>query len=139
MLKGQCFCGAVRYEAGDTPSQETACHCSVCRHTSGAPFVAWFTVPAMAFRFTSGRPASFRSSAHGTRMFCAACGTPLTFRSAQFPDEIDVTTCSLEDPERLPPKDHTHTSSGLSWVRLADGLPVYGETRSGIGAAGPVR
>src|SRR5512143_1962868 len=130
MMQGRCFCGFVRYEAGGTPSQETICHCSICRRTSGAPFVAWFTVPAVDFRFTSGKPASFRSSEHGTRTFCARCGTALTFRSSRYPAEIDVTTCSLEQPDRLPPKDHTRTSAKLSWVTLNDGLPVFPEERA---------
>jgi hypothetical protein len=37
--------------------------------------------------------------------------------------------CSLDDPEQISPKDHTRTSSKLSWVRLADRLPEYLETR----------
>jgi hypothetical protein len=41
---------------------ETNCHCTICRRTSGAPFVTWFTVAETAFRITSGKPASFRSS-----------------------------------------------------------------------------
>jgi hypothetical protein len=44
-------------------------------------------------------------------------------------DEIDVTTCSLDDPDGLPPRDHTRTSSKLSWVELADQLPEYKESR----------
>ncbi|MDM0116191.1 GFA family protein [Variovorax sp. J22R133] len=128
-LKGHCFCGAVRYEAGGVPSNETNCHCSICRRTSGAPFVAWFTVPSSGFRLTAGRPATFKSSEHGTRSFCAACGTPLTFHSTKYPDEMDVTTCSLEDPAMLPPRDHTRTSSRLPWVHLDDGLPAYPEAR----------
>ena len=130
MLEGRCFCGFVRYQAGGVPSQETNCHCSICRRTSGAPFVAWFTVPAAEFRFVSGEPTSFRSSDHGTRTFCARCGTPLTFQSSHHASEVDVTICSLEDPERLPPKDHTRTSSKLSWVTLGDRLPVFPEARS---------
>ncbi|HSV58781.1 MAG TPA: GFA family protein [Variovorax sp.] len=130
MLKGHCQCGWLRYEAGDSASLETACHCSICRRTSGAPLVAWFTVPLAAFRFTSGTPTRFQSSEHATRSFCPRCGTQLTFQSTSYPEEIDVTTCSLDDPERLPPKDHTRTSSRLSWVRLADGLPAYPEARS---------
>lgn len=127
MLKGCCYCGAVRYEVRGSPLLETNCHCSICRRTSGAPFVTWFTVPTREFRLISGTPASFRSSDHGTRTFCSACGTPLTFQSARHPAEIDVTTCSLEDPEQVPPKDHTHTRSKLSWVRIDDNLPSYTE------------
>ena len=129
-MEGGCFCGFVRYAAGGTPSDETNCHCSICRRTSGAPFVAWFTVRSADFRFSAGQPASLRSSEHGVRTFCPRCGTPLTFRSSHLPDAIDVTICSLDDPERLPPRDHTRASSRLSWVRLADRLPVFSEART---------
>jgi hypothetical protein len=130
MIEGGCFCGFMRYRAGSSPSHETNCHCSICRRTSGAPFVTWFTVPHSEFIFTDGEPSSFRSSEHGTRTFCPRCGTPLTFRSAHSPAEIDVTACSLDNPERLPPKDHTRTSSRLSWVKLGDQLPSFPEARS---------
>lgn len=50
---------------------------------------------------------------------------PLTFESDEYPDEIDVTTASLDDPEAMPPRDQTHTKTRLRWVRLADGLPTY--------------
>jgi hypothetical protein len=130
MLAGGCFCGFVRYQTEGTPSQETNCHCSICRRTSGAPFVTWFTVPRVDFRFVAGEPASFRSSDHGMRTFCLRCGTPLTFRSSRFPDEIDVTSCSLDEPERVPPKDHTRASAKLAWVELGDRLPVFAEARS---------
>ena len=129
-LRGHCCCGAVRYEADGVPTCETNCHCSICRRASGAPFVAWFTVPSRAFRFVAGAPARFASSAHGTRSFCASCGTPLTFESSQTPGEIDVTICSLDEPGRLPPKDHTRTSARLAWVSLCDGLPAYAEARA---------
>ena len=129
MLEGACFCGFIRYRARGTPSRETNCHCSICRRCSGAPYVTWFTIPSAEFRFTSGEPVSFQSSGHGTRTFCPRCGTPLTFRSSQLPDEVDVTTCSLEDPERLPPKDHSRTSSKLSWVELGDTLPAFPNAR----------
>lgn len=130
MLKGGCFCGWVRDEADDSPTQATACHCSICRRTSAAPIVGWFTVTPGSFRIVSGQPKSFRSSDHATRTFCPSCGTPLTFESARHPDEIDVTTCSLDDPEQVPPRSHTWRASGISWMKSADGLPVYPEPRS---------
>jgi len=129
MLKGHCLCGAVRYETAARPVNETVCHCTMCRRAAGSPMVGWFTVPRGSYRVVAGAPASYRSSAHAMRTFCAACGTPLTFESTRYPDETDVTTCSLEDPEQVPPRDHTRTSTKLSWVRLADGLPVYAEQR----------
>ena len=130
MIRGSCFCGFIRYEAEGKLSHETNCHCSVCRRTSGAPFVAWFTVLTADFRLISGEPTNFQSSQHGTRSFCPRCGTQLTFASTQCSDEIDVTICSLENPALHPPKDNTRMSSRLSWVELADKLPSYPEGRT---------
>jgi len=128
MLKGGCFCGRVRYETTGAPFHETNCHCSICRRTSGAAFVTWFSVPRTQFRFVSGEPTRFRSTLKGVRTFCSHCGTPLTFELEDL-EEMDVTTCSLDDPNRLPPKDHTWTSSRLAWIHLADGLPQFRESR----------
>ncbi|MBE7379883.1 MAG: GFA family protein [Leptolyngbya sp. SIO1E4] len=111
------------------PFHETNCHCSVCHRTSGAPFVTWFSVPKSCFEFISGAPTKFRSTVKGPRTFCPHCGTSLTSELNDFPDEIDVTTCSLDNPELLPPKDHTRTSSKLPWVPLSNSLPAYQESR----------
>jgi hypothetical protein len=128
-LRGGCFCGLIRYEATGEPFDQTNCHCSICRRTSGAPFVAWYTVKRSDFRFVSGDPTRFRSTDAGERRFCPRCGTPLTFEHRDFPDEIDVTTCSLDDPEAIPPRNHTHASSKLGWVYLSDDLPKYPDSR----------
>src|SRR5690606_19893497 len=129
MLTGGCHCGFVRYTAAGKPSQETNCHCSICRRTTGAAFVSWFTVKPSEFAFTSGQPARYASSSKAERTFCPRCATQLTFRHVDFPEEVDVTICSLDDPERVPPKDHTRTSSKLSWVDLSDALPKFPEAR----------
>ena len=92
--------------------------------------VGWFTVPRGSYRVVSGMPRSYRSSEHAMRTFCGRCGTSLTFESTRHPDETDVTICSLADPEQVPPRDHTRAGTKLSWVRLADGLPVYAEQRT---------
>jgi len=132
MLKGGCFCGVIRYEVRGAPFDETACHCSICRRTTGAPFVAWFSVRRSEFRFLQGTPTRFRSTDKATRAFCPRCGTQLTFEHDDLLDEIDVTTCSLDEPQRVQPRDHTRTSSKLGWVKLADGLPEYQEARNEV-------
>jgi hypothetical protein len=54
-----------------------------------------------------GHPSSFRSSSKATRSFCPHCGTQLTFQADDYPDEVDITTCSLDHPDAVPPRDHT--------------------------------
>jgi hypothetical protein len=129
MLKGHCCCGSVRYQVDGTPPHSSCCHCSICRRASAAPLVAWFTVSPAAFKLISGELRHFKSSEHATRTFCGACGTPITFQSTRYPDEIDVTTGSLDDPEQVLPKAHTYVASGLGWVKMADGLPAYPDKR----------
>ena len=129
MLRGGCFCGDIRYETGGTPFYRTNCHCSICRRTTGAPFVAWFSVRRSEFRLVHGAPTRFGSTPKCMRSFCPRCGTQLTFENDEAAEEIDVTTCSLDDPGQLPSEDHTHTGSRLEWVKLADGLPEHREAR----------
>jgi hypothetical protein len=53
----------------------------------------------------------------------------LTFEHDDFPEEVDVTICSLDNPEAVLPKAHIWTSSRLTWIKLTDGLPSYHESR----------
>jgi len=102
----------------------------MCRRAAGSPMVGWFTVPRASYRLLAGTPVRYQSSSHAARTFCGGCGTPLTFESTRFPDETDITICSLDDPEQVPPRDHTRAATRLSWVKLADGLPAYPDTRT---------
>jgi hypothetical protein len=129
MLEGGCLCGTVRYQAAGAPFHRTNCHCTICRRASAAPFVAWFSVPLAGFRWLGAEPAYYQSTAEGRRGFCPRCGTQLSFSQRDLPDEIDLTTCSLDDPGALPPENHTWTDSKLGWVRLDDGLPAYPQRR----------
>ncbi len=131
MLEGGCSCGRVHYEAGGTPFHSILCHCSDCRRAAAAPFVAWFSVSKADFRFVSGAPRYHRSSAKGTRSFCADCGTPLTFVTSDLPDELDVATCSLDRPELVPPREHVRFASRVPWVDRAEALPRHPGARAG--------
>jgi hypothetical protein len=125
MLMGGCFCRFVRYRIDAQPAQETNCHCTVCRGTSGAPYLTWFTVPRRSLSLLSGVPTSFASSERGSRTFCPRCGTQLTFSSRDAPDEIDVTTGSLDAPESVPPKADIYVTTKLPWVALDPALPSH--------------
>ena len=77
-LTGRCLCGAVTFEATDTPEQFGVCHCDMCRRwTSGPNFAAH--VGAITFG-GKGEIGVYRSSDWAERGFCKTCGTPLFYR-----------------------------------------------------------
>ncbi len=126
-VEGGCLCGAIRYRIRGEPIGSGTCQCRTCRKASAAAIVPWLHLDAGSFAFIAGQPVSFASSPSVTRTFCGRCGTPLTYRTTSYGPTIDVTTCSLDDPERFPPIAHVWTSHKLAWVRLADGLPCLEE------------
>lgn len=128
---GGCHCGEVRYEMLGEVFNATLCHCSLCRATTGAPAVAWCSVEATNFRFTRGLPRSYRSTPHGTRTFCATCGTQLTFREDS-DTGIDITTASLDAPgeDAVAPRDQTYARSELPWMDRSLALPRFDTTRT---------
>ena len=124
MLTGGCYCGAIRYEADGTPRDATNCHCSICRRTTGAPFVTWFSLQSTEFRIVKGLRARRPKKVHDR--FAHDAVTQITFEHVDFPNLIDITTSSLDNPDLVPPRDNTRTSSRLGWV-VQDGLPEYRE------------
>lgn len=116
MIQGGCFCGAIRYDIDDGNYLVANCHCTMCRRTSAAPFVTWMVVPAGAFRYVQGEPAVLESSDKGTRYFCARCGSPLVCINADHPDNVDVTTGSLDTPENYPPTMAVFEDTKLPWL-----------------------
>ena len=131
VVEGGCLCGAVRYRASGEAFHSTLCHCRSCRRAAGAPLVAWTTFRNAEFALTRGTPIRYRSSPPVVRTFCGACGTPLTYQHTSFPDEVDVTVASLDDPASFAPADHTWTSEKIPWLALGDALPRHPRSRSG--------
>jgi hypothetical protein len=126
-IEGGCLCGAIRYRIHGEPIVSGTCQCRSCRKASAAAIVPWLQVSSEQFAFTAGRPVEFQSSPAVTRTFCGRCGTPLTYRKTSYGNKLDVTSCSLDDPDAFPPMGHTWTSHKLRWVKLADDLPCFEE------------
>ena len=128
--QGGCGCGAIRYAVVGAPTNTMICHCRTCRRVAAAPVVAWVTFPVERFRWLSAEPASFHSSAPVTRTFCSSCGTALTYAHRDSPETLDVTTCTLDNPDAFPPTHHSWLAHDLGWVRFGDGLPAFQEFRN---------
>jgi len=87
----------------------------------GAQAVAWISVAKTAFMFTRGKPKRYRTPTQAWRTFCPACGTSLTYETPKRPGAIDITTGSLDHPEKFPPHRDFHLMEKLPWVqKVAD-------------------
>lgn len=126
-IEGGCFCGWVRYRASSNPLGSLICHCKTCRKVTAAPLIPWVTFRRADFQFVTGTPSTLQSSATVLRTFCPACGTPLTYESERYADEVDVTTCSLDDPNAYPPTHHSWVSHDLTWI--TNDLPTYPKSK----------
>jgi hypothetical protein len=89
----------------------------------------YVTYPRSQFELMQGKPTDFQSSAPVTRSFCSRCGTPMTYRHKDYPDRLDVMTCTLDDPDQFPPSMHIWTSQKPGWSKINDGLPTYAKTK----------
>jgi len=127
-LEGGCLCGEVRYKVNGTIIDAGYCHCRLCRRASGAPVVAWFTVPVGSFSYIQGRSSVFHSSAHSQREFCGRCGTQLVFRRTEAPVTVDVTIASLDDPSLIEPEYHIWRESRIKWFETGDSLPRHDDS-----------
>ncbi len=127
VLHGGCLCGAVRYKTLGPPLDSGSCHCRSCRKASSAPELPYAQFAVANFEIVRGWPANYRSSPDVTRSFCRHCGSPLTYRHTAHPDRLDIMTCSLDDPDAVPPLYHVWISQRPAWI--ADGLPAFEEAR----------
>lgn len=113
-IAGGCQCGAVRYHVSAVTDTSHICHCRMCQKAVGNFFAALVGVPKDALSWTRGEPATFMSSEHVARGFCARCGTPL-FYDYLLGDDLALTTGSLDDPSRFPPKDQFGMEAVMPW------------------------
>jgi hypothetical protein len=131
MLEGGCLCGAIRYRVSGAPVYSVICHCATCRKASGAPSVAWLTFARTQFEFLSGEPRNYHSSQGVIRRFCGTCGSGISYETARYPDSIDLTTMSLDDPLAFPPSGEVWVEHRLPWEAVNLSVDQYARDSMG--------
>ena len=127
---GRCRCGEVRFETSGQPVLVEYCHCRSCRHSVGAPLMAWAGFKRGEFSFLSGDPTVYEPAPGVRRTFCGRCGTSLTLADERFASEIYVALASFDDAESPVPELHIWRSQRLSWLETTDDLPRYTQFKS---------
>ena len=138
---GGCMCGAIRYEIEGSPSFEAVyCHCSECRHHTGAPATAAAGFPAERVRWSGAQRTKYDSTpGEVARSFCPKCGTSLTWEGGTIGWEgglsqgvqgadigiIGIHIGTLDNPDAFPPTQHIFCRDRVSWFETNDELPRY--------------
>ena len=127
IIEGGCLCGAIRYRITGPVDDVVHCHCSMCRRSSGGAVMTWLVVPTASFAVTRGELAVFKSSEHSERRFCPGCGAQITFWTARWPEETDVTVGTLDSSGDRPATHHIFAGDRIPWLKGDDHLPAYKE------------
>ena len=123
-ITGGCQCGAVRYESTEPPNWVGYCHCRKCQMAYGAVSGVFAAFRRESFRYTSGEPKFYQSSAWGYRGFCENCGTPLIMLYELDDPEPGVLIGTLDHPEEWAPNSgHFGIESQVPWDVIHDDLP----------------
>ena len=128
--EGSCRCGNIRIETSGQPVLVEYCHCRSCRHSAGAPLMAWAGFKLDEFSIISGDPTVHEPSPGVRRSFCGRCGTSLTLTDKRFADEVYVALAVFDDAEAASPEIHIWRSERLPWLETTDELPRYAQFKS---------
>jgi hypothetical protein len=126
--EGGCLCGAVRYRVSGKAVATTLCHCRSCRRASGGTNVAWAVFDKSAFEWTSGQPDAYSSSAGINWLHCGTCGSLVGYTRSSRPEHMDITTGTLDQPDRYPPAAEIWLDHRIDWETLDPSLPKFGQS-----------
>lgn len=129
-MKGQCSCGAVKYELLAAPMFVHCCHCLLCQRQTGSAFVINALIEtslikvdgvpiAIAMPTESGRPHDIYR--------CPRCQVAVWSDYGKRPALRFVRVATLDAPHAIVPDVHIFTRSKVPWVRLPEGARAFEE------------
>lgn len=123
---GSCQCGGVSFTLHGA-SSTTACHCGLCRGTTGGVFILAAAVPADSAEITlaEGVTLQERATSHYlTRNRCSRCGAAIfnAIRSKRMAVD-NYMAALLDDPSLLPLTHHIYYADRV--VDVDDDLPKF--------------
>ncbi|MDE0588974.1 GFA family protein [Halocynthiibacter sp. C4] len=120
---GSCLCGAITFEISGALTAPDACHCTMCRKTSGH-FWASTDIDKSALNITDASSLKwFQSSAKVRRGFCETCGSSLFWEPLNNSGKIAVAMGAIDHPTEIKLGMHIFTAEKGDYYDIKDGLP----------------
>ncbi len=133
MVRGECNCGAIRFEVSTEPAGVYVCHCSICRRHTGTNGNAVLVVDRTDFRWVSGESqiSTWKKPGHDWQAwFCRDCGS-------QVPGDNSESTMFIpagllnEGHEELTVIHHIWVDSKANWDEIGDSGKQHREAFEG--------
>ena len=123
--RGHCYCGAIQFEVTGEPGWVSHCHCESCRRHSASVVATFAGFDPAQVKFDAEQPARFNTDDEVTRSFCVHCGTPVSYESPRWPNQIHLYLGIFDEPEKFRPTEHVYCEEQIGWLKFADGLPCH--------------
>jgi len=125
MHTGSCLCGAVSFTVDAALKPADACHCSICRKSSGN-YAVGTDAPRSVVTVRGGEHVTwYRSSEKVRRGFCSTCGSPLFFDPIGR-DWIGLQMGAFDKPTATHIHVHVFTADKGDFYELPDdGVPKF--------------
>ena len=125
MHRGFCLCGAVSFEVEGELAPPDACHCTMCRRTSGH-YWASTDVPRDKVMIRGKENVGwYQSSETVRRGFCKSCGSSL-FWDAASSSRLAISMGAFEAPTGTRLAKHIFVPDRGDYYEIGDGLPRFG-------------
>ena len=119
---GSCLCGAVSFDVHGELTPPDACHCSMCRKTSGHYWASTDILREDVTISGEDRISWYRSSGKVRRGFCATCGSSL-FWDVDGRARLAIAMGAFDQPTGTHLDKHIFVASKGDYYDIADGLP----------------
>lgn len=128
-MKGECLCGAVKFEIREPVPNIYQCHCSECRKATGSSANAATLVYMENFRWLDGEDkiSSYRKQSGYRNDFCSVCGSsvPNTLWDTNL---VWIPAGLLEESNELKIAVHIFMNSQAAWEKASNAAKKYAET-----------
>ena len=126
-ISGRCHCGGISFSLINARGS-LYCHCSICRRTTGAPFIAAVSVKPQDADLTCAEDVSleaYATSSYLTRHRCSRCGSSI-FNAIRMSNgvKLDNFMVGLLDEPSVPARTH-HIYYADRIIDIEDGLPKF--------------
>jgi len=130
-IRGECFCGSIRYSIDGGLRNARSCHCSRCRKAFSSQASTYAEVHSDDFKWDQGEEllSTYESQEGFGLQFCSVCGSTLC---GIFDGKVHGVTlgCLLDDP-KIEIGMHIFVGSKASWeiisgevLQFEEGVPA---------------